>query len=550
VTAATAPRCVVVAGAADVLPRWHARCLEQLVDAGATVGHLIVMPDADVRWPFGSPGRHGRLWAGCERLGGARVRALAPTPMPPVVTAAPRSVVRTRDEATALWRLLAGTRIDLVLDLDGRTVAHGGPPAGARLGLWRIESGDAAHASWPVALWEMAHGASTSHLRLVADGAAGTSVLREGWLRTRRNYLRGIDILLAEVGRWPVEALRGDALGGPAAEPGEQRPHPRPPRPRSVTVPLLGRLPHIVGGLARHQVPSRLLGQMWNVGVVDRPIESFLEPGPPAPVRWLPELGVPGEFRADPFGRQVDGTLTLLVERWHSGRGLGVVEQVTLSAGAEPVSRVTEIAPRCHASYPYLLEDAGTGYCVPETAQARRVSLWRTAGPGQPWEEVATLVDGVAALDPTVFRHDGRWWLLCTDGDRDGDAVLRGWWADALAGPWHLHALDPLKVDVRSSRPGGTPFTVGDRLYRPAQDCSARYGGRIVLNHVHTLTPSRFEEEVVAAVEPDPAGAYPRALHTLAAAGSVTLVDGNRMTRVGERVRHAVGGGVSRRRQG
>jgi hypothetical protein len=545
-TAAPARCCVVVVGAADVLPRWHARCLEQLVESGAGVGHLIVMPDADVRWPFWGPGHHGRLWAGCERLAEARVRALAPTPMLAVVAAAPRSVVRTRDEAAAVWRLLDGARIDLVLDLDGRTVAHGGLPVAARLGRWRIESGDPAHAGWPVGLWEMAHGATTSHVRLVADGAAGTGVLREGWLRTRRSYLRGIDILLAEVGRWPAETLRCDTGGGLPARPGELQPSVRPPRPRSVTAPLLGRLPHILGGLARNQVPSRLLGQMWNVGVVDRPIESFLEPGPPAPVAWLPELGVPGEFRADPFGRQVDGGLTLLVERWHSRRGLGVVEQVTLSAGNEPVSRVTEIAPRCHASYPYLLEDAGTGYCVPETAQARRVSLWRTAEPGRRWEEVATLVDGVAALDPTVFRHDGRWWLLCTDGDRDGDAVLRGWWADALAGPWHLHAVDPLKVDVRSSRPGGTPFTVGDRLYRPAQDCSARYGGRIVVNHVHTLTPSHFEEVVVATVDPDPAGAYPHALHTLSAAGSVTLVDGNRMTRVGERVRHAVGCGVSR----
>jgi hypothetical protein len=47
------------------------------------------------------------------------------------------------------------------------------------------------------------------------------------------------------------------------------------------------------------------------------------------------------------------------------------------------------------------------------------------------------------------------------------------------------------------------------------------------------LTPSDFREEVVASVEPDPRGRYPKGLHTLSRLGERTLVDGKRSVFVG-----------------
>jgi len=81
---------------------------------------------------------------------------------------------------------------------------------------------------------------------------------------------------------------------------------------------------------------------------------------------------------------------------------------------------------------------------------------------------------------------------------------------------------------VRSSRPAGAPFTVGDRLYRPAQDSSRTYGGRIAINQIRVLSTSEFEEETIAYLEPDPHSEYPDALHTLSFAGEYAVVDGKR----------------------
>jgi hypothetical protein len=179
-------------------------------------------------------------------------------------------------------------------------------------------------------------------------------------------------------------------------------------------------------------------------------------------------------------------------------------------------------------SYPYLVRDDGDLYCIPELARARGVHLFRARRFPDDWEDLGSLVDGVAAVDPTVFEHDGRWWLFFTDRDVDSNAALHVWHAPALRGPWSPHASNPVKTDVRSARPAGTPFVHEGRLYRPAQDCSETYGGAIAINEVEELTTARFRERVVHRIRPEPASPYPAGRHTLSALGTQTLIDGKR----------------------
>jgi hypothetical protein len=138
------------------------------------------------------------------------------------------------------------------------------------------------------------------------------------------------------------------------------------------------------------------------------------------------------------------------------------------------------------------------------------------------------LLDGFAAVDPTIVEYAGRWWLFATDAARNADGHLHVWWGASARGPWTAHARNPVKCDVRSARPGGTPFCVDGVLYRPAQDCSEAYGGSLVVNRIDVLTPEAFGETTVARLEPDRTGPYPMGIHTLSAVGETMLVDGKR----------------------
>jgi hypothetical protein len=111
---------------------------------------------------------------------------------------------------------------------------------------------------------------------------------------------------------------------------------------------------------------------------------------------------------------------------------------------------------------------------------------------------------------------------------KGANSELHLWFAEALEGPWTVHPGNPVKIDVRSARPAGSPFYIDGVLYRPAQDCSSTYGARVMINRVLELTRTGFREEVAAAVNPDPKGKYPAGLHTLSAMGERTLVDGKR----------------------
>src|SRR6185503_5059450 len=97
--------------------------------------------------------------------------------------------------------------------------------------------------------------------------------------------------------------------------------------------------------------------------------------------------------------------------------------------------------------------------------------------------------------------------------------------ADDIAGPWSAHALNPLKCDLETARPAGRPFVIGNRTFRPAQDCRQTYGAAVVVMEVLELDPARFREVSVLRLAPDPAWPYPDGLHHLVVDGARVYID-------------------------
>ena len=266
--------------------------------------------------------------------------------------------------------------------------------------------------------------------------------------------------------------------------------------------------------------------EAWTVGVIDAPAASLVGGFDPARVRWLPSL--PGGFVADPMVLP-DGEAPAfcLAEGYRFGEDKGFLLRLPLDAEGGRAARPVLSEP-FHLSYPHLIRHEGRIYCLPEMAAARRVQLYRADPWPDRWLPDRILIDGFAGADSTLLRHEGRWWLFTTDNEDDANLKLHLFHAPDLAGPWTPHATSPVKADLRGSRPAGPLFTAGGDLIRPAQDCTTTYGAAVVLHRVLRLTPDEYAEEPVARLAPDPRGPLPHGLHTLTAAGPVTLVDGKR----------------------
>jgi hypothetical protein len=280
----------------------------------------------------------------------------------------------------------------------------------------------------------------------------------------------------------------------------------------------------------KRAIKKGLLQEEWNIGIIYEPIHIFLNVLPRPKINWLP-IPRKGTFLADPFGIVRDGKLIVFYEyfNYHSQKGsIYKLDFDTINGKMLNFRTQSVIESQGHISYPYIIEYQGEVYCIPETYMKREVGLYKATSFPDRWEKICTLINDIPAVDPTVFQYNGYWWLMCTNQDEGENNKLFAWYAPNLFGPWKPHAGNPIKTDLASARPAGTPFIYNNSLYRPSQDCSKTYGGRVIINRIIRLTTTEFQEEVAAVVNPFSDCLFSDGLHTLASVGNITLIDSRR----------------------
>lgn len=289
----------------------------------------------------------------------------------------------------------------------------------------------------------------------------------------------------------------------------------------------------------RDRVDRFLLSEKWSVGIVKAPIWTFLNPSFSPVVHWLDQCGHL-EFLADGFGVIDGGKRFVLAERFSyrgfshliSDRrktriGRGHITSIALDDVGEVVGEEPAIDIGVHMSYPCTVRDGDAWFLIAEECSRNKVNLYQRQSNGA-WQYAKELLPH-ALVDATVFHYAGRWWMFGTTCENPL-SELHIWFADELQGHWEPHPGNPVRCDPRNSRPGGTPFLVGEDLYRPTQNCTKTYGGSIVINRIETLTGNSFSEHSVQEVLPFSASPYQDGLHTMAAFGDWTLIDAKRNT--------------------
>lgn len=268
---------------------------------------------------------------------------------------------------------------------------------------------------------------------------------------------------------------------------------------------------------------------LWRSGFIRRPLAHVMEPAglDPASVVWLPESERNFRYVADPFGIERDGVLTVFVEAFDYRLRRGEIHYLQYDADDRLVGQGVALAESFHLSYPGLIEDDGVLYMLPEGHRSGVLTLYRCVRFPDFWEPVSQLLN-LPAIDATVARSGGRWWMFYALPGPDNRAMreLHVAWAERLRGPWVQHGNNPVRAGLADSRPGGTAFEHDGVLHLPVQDCEGGYGRRIRLLRLDVLTPDRFEATEVRRFEPDGVlNGYPDGLHTLSGLGDVTCID-------------------------
>jgi len=268
----------------------------------------------------------------------------------------------------------------------------------------------------------------------------------------------------------------------------------------------------------------------WTIGVVDKPISAFLEPDIDKDfskdTHWLKGHGKDC-FYADPFPLSYGGNTYIFFEELNYKEGKGFIASVQYDGASFTDYKQLLKLPQ-HISYPYPVLYQNDYYFIPEICESGSVHMYKAVDFPEGWQHEEIMLPGTAGVDCSLVEYEEKWWMFGTD-DQDGSSYkLKIWYADDLKGPWRAHRANPVKIDIRSSRPAGKPFIHEGMLYRPAQNYSEKNQGSISINRICKLTTEEFSEEYVTEVYPFKGSLYHDAIHTINGIGDKTVIDSRR----------------------
>jgi hypothetical protein len=244
-----------------------------------------------------------------------------------------------------------------------------------------------------------------------------------------------------------------------------------------------------LGGTGCREAPRE-----WSIGMYRGATPFDLVPAEQNPVLTAADLGIDGEFVADPFLLPRGRRLFLFFEVWRRGTKQGDIAWAEkTSAGAWRFGGVALDEP-FHLSYPFVLEHDGEVYMIPESRVRREVRLYVARPfPGR-FELRRVLLSGKRYADSCLVPWKGRFYLFTSPDNR----TLELFWADALEGPYHAHPRSPIvSGDDCAARPGGRPIAWQDRIVRFAQCARPVYGTSVRAFEVTDLSPLRYAERPV-----------------------------------------------------
>lgn len=398
----------------------------------------------------------------------------------------------------------------------------------AQFGVWSFHHADEQIIrGGPAAFWEIYNRipVTSAILQRLTEKLDAGIVLKKGYFPTIfHSYKKNLDQLLNGTTTWMKQAIIAISTGKSPAASGDAI-HTTAPIfsfPRNFQM-FRFRCKLLLNKIKFHW-RELMQPEQWNIGVIDQTILDVLTDGLSEKIEWLPEPKS-SEYYADPFGWKHKDELKIVFEKYSYKDRKGIIAASDKKGNIQPL-----LEAKVHLSYPFVIDredvNKNNRVILPESCAANHIFCFDSANP----ENGKILADHIPAVDATPVHFNDHWWIFCTLPTELSNTELHIYHAAQFEGPWKPHMNNPVKCDVRSSRPGGTPFIIDGKLYRPAQDCSTSYGSAIVINEVTALSDHSFQERTVKRIEPRKEWKFNKGLHTFSIAGNNILIDAKRYT--------------------
>lgn len=416
-------------------------------------------------------------------------------------------------------------KLDFILRF-GFNIIRGEILKSAKYGVWSFHHDDEKkYRGGPAGFWEIFNNDKVNGaiLQRLTDKLDAGIILRKAYFKTVLHcYSANIDQMYFESAKWPLQICRD--INNNITDYLQKSPTNnkfkifRKPENFKFIIFLF----RIFFNKIKFHYKELFKAEDWNVAVAEQNIEEFVFGNRKTP-EWL-HKHKKGIYFADPFAYADDnGNLKILFEDYNYKNRKGVISQFDYKSK----QKILAIECPSHLSFPFIVEHKGEIYSMPEASQSNRLDIYKLDKASNKFSFAKTLIKNMQVVDPALFEYNNYWWLFFTVKEFS-NSMLYIYYSEDFLGDYQPHKNNPVKIDICSSRPAGNLFYHNNELYRPAQNCSETYGGKLAINKINKLTPFEFSETTVKFLEPFKNQIYNKAFHTISSCGNYTIIDGKR----------------------
>lgn len=263
----------------------------------------------------------------------------------------------------------------------------------------------------------------------------------------------------------------------------------------------------------------------WNVGYCMCSIEDFIDSNKDTiDIQWFKKPRKNCYF-ADPFVINTKKDTYIFFEWYSYYNGKADLAVALKSEKFEKYHKISSFKE--HRSYPYICENEGIIYCMPEAHKTNQLVLYKFDEDNLSLEKDSILLNGFPIVDATLYHHENKWYIFLVN-QKNSHTHLEIYHSDNLKGPYVPHKNNPVMIDCSKARPAGKLFNYNGKTIRPSQNCTNHYGQEIYLENILEISDSKFITEFHSTIIPLDKSNYNKGIHTINSDANITVIDGKR----------------------
>lgn len=271
---------------------------------------------------------------------------------------------------------------------------------------------------------------------------------------------------------------------------------------------------------------KKFLIQTYNVGIIKKPVGEVIHSGiVGGDIVWL-KHNYKDRFFADPFLlKEDDAFYYILVEEYFFWEEKGKITLLKVNKRDFSLAeRKVVIEEATHLSFPYC--ELGGDTITPESVLSGITKAYKLD------LETLTITDSEVIvneglIDAVFFTDkDGNKWVFASKMNNPKEDLYM----------YHHNGNEyeevkngcVIKKSIEETRSAGRLFEYDDKLYRPVQDSTGRYGRQTRIMRVDCLSMNRYEESCVQVINGKDNPPYNETLHTFNVYDDCIIVDGSK----------------------